>query len=60
VVLAAVKENGLALQSAEGGLRADREVVLAAVEQDGDSAKAAASALTARWCSRRSRARTTR
>jgi len=34
-VLAAVKQDGLALEYASCRLRGDREVVLAAVEQDG-------------------------
>lgn len=34
VVLAAVNENGYALQFASDELRADRDVVLAAVEQE--------------------------
>jgi len=50
------EQDGRALEYAEGGLRADREVVLAAV-RDGwrSSTPKAASAPTARWCSRRSR-----
>jgi histidinol phosphatase-like PHP family hydrolase len=35
VVLAAVKQNGLALEYASKELQNDREVVLAAVKQDG-------------------------
>ena len=37
VVLAAVKQNGLALEYADKKLKADKEVVLAAVKQDADA-----------------------
>jgi len=37
VVLAAVRQNGMALRFASAALQADREVVLAAVEQDGSA-----------------------
>jgi len=42
LVLAAVQENGIALQFASGGLRADRQVVLTAVRQNGAALEFAA------------------
>eukprot|EP00971_Amphidinium_carterae_P065147 1291268-Amphidinium_carterae.1 len=41
-VLAAVQENGLALELAAESCRGDREIVLAAVKQDGFALKLAA------------------
>ena len=37
--MVAVKQNGLALRSAHEKLRADREVVIAALRQDGSSSQ---------------------
>ena len=37
-MLAAVQEHGMALRYASEPLRADKEMVLAAVQQDGDRA----------------------
>ena len=47
VVLAAVKQDGLALMYATFGLKADKEVVLAAVKQDGLALEFAAEELKA-------------
>ena len=46
-MLAAVQQNGLALECAAKPLRADREIVLAAVQQDGDALYLAAKPLKA-------------
>ena len=45
VVLAAVKQNGNALEYASENLKADKEVVLAAVKQDASSIKYASNDL---------------
>jgi hypothetical protein len=59
VVLAAVQQNGEALEHASPELRADREVVLAAVQQNGEALEHASPELRAdrevvlvRLCSR--------
>ena len=44
-MLAAVRQNGLALNDASAGLRADQEVVLAAVAQNPDALRFASAAL---------------
>ena len=45
VVLAAVQQNGLALEFASDKLKADRKVVLAAVQQNGNALKLASQQL---------------
>ena len=47
VVLAAVQQNGLALECASEALRADKEVVLAAVQQDGGALQFASETMCA-------------